>query len=79
MNGRKILDEASIPSTHFSKDVTMLNPAQKDWKDINQWYWATGPEAGTIFITPKHMIQLKGPSKEVTVTSLPENQIMGMV
>lgn len=63
MNGRKILDEASIPSTHFSKDVTMLNPAQKDWKDINQWYWATGPEAGTIFYNTKTYDPVKGPVK----------------
>ncbi|WP_167630092.1 bacterial Ig-like domain-containing protein [Listeria valentina] len=65
MNNRKILDDASVPSTHFSKDVTMLNPDQKDWKDINQWYWADGPEAGTVFYNTKTSDSVKGPVKGV--------------
>lgn len=65
MNGRKILDDASIPNTHFSKDVTTLNPDQKDWKDINQWYWAAGPEAGTVFYNTKKSDPVNGLVKGV--------------
>ncbi|WP_159099942.1 bacterial Ig-like domain-containing protein [Listeria aquatica] len=69
MNGQKISDDSSIPNTHYSQDgdrgFLKKNPNQQDWKEGKQWYWADGPESGTIFYNTVTYDPKNGPVKGV--------------